>query len=112
MDPVYGISKLYTWIRQNGKKFMRKSGFKFIHFGLGWGGGVEGTPWLPPPSTCHMKYLFKDRKILTTRWQRFFFVLSAHLVFPLKTKSGGVSSLQVLHWVRERERERVGGRSS
>jgi hypothetical protein len=53
-----------------------------------------------------MKYLFKDRKILTTRWQRFFFALSAHLVFPLKTKSGGVSSLQVLHWVRERERER------
>jgi hypothetical protein len=47
--PVYGISKEYTWIRQNGKKFMRKSGFKFIHFGLGCGGGVEGTNWLPPP---------------------------------------------------------------
>ncbi len=46
---MYGISKEYTWIRQNGKKFMRKSGFTFIHFGFGWGGGVEGTPWLPPP---------------------------------------------------------------
>jgi hypothetical protein len=47
---MYGISKEYTWIRQNGKKFMRKSGFKFIHFGLGWGDGVEGTPLLASSS--------------------------------------------------------------